>query len=395
MGSNDPARDGGLDSIPRRNVLKLGSVGVLGSVAGCLGGDGGGSADETTSEDDGQPLFDIDEIEPDGLVGQGPYGEDPSPTDSVALTDDEVAEIQSGEYKAEIAFHFEVDTWVRLQETAIRQRCGELGIEITGVHYPDLNPELQSDQLETIAQKDDVDAVFSIPVDIEATSDAYRAVEAAGKEIVFLDNVPVDFNHPEDYAGIVAADNRGMGVIGGRMLEALTDGGKLIVLKYEVPVYHIDERTSGLTSVFEGNDDYELIEVGFTDPNDVSRFASDTLTANPDAVGIWAPWANSPAAQAVQAAEEQGMDIPVTSTDLGERGAVLMAEGTQLKGVGSQQPFQQGLTEVDMMGKRLLGQETPPYIALPSPAVARQNLLEWYPKIMQEAPPEEVTEHFE
>jgi ribose transport system substrate-binding protein len=72
-----------------------------------------------------------------------------------------------------------------------------------------------------------------------------------------------------------------------------------------------------------------------------------------------------------------------------------MAEGSPLKGVGSQQPYAQGLTEVRVMAKALLGKNTPSYIGLPSPPVARQNLLEMYPEILREESPESVTKHFE
>lgn len=381
------------ESRKRRTLLKaVGATGLGIGLAGCIGegsNDSGGAGD---SED---PQFDLEAIEPDELVGEGPFGEKATPPDSVDLTDDEVQEIQNGNYNIEIVFHFETDTWVRLQEQAIRKRCEDLGIEVTGVHYPNFDPEQQSNMLETVAQKDNVDGVFSIPVDTEATETAYRSVIKSGKKMVFMDNVPSAFNHPNEYAGVVAADNRAMGVIGGRMMESLVDGGKILLLEFDVPFYVVDERTKGVKSVLEDNDDFQIESYGFTDPGNVLQLAQDALTANPDAAGLWAPWVDAPGAQAIQAIQEQQMNIPVTSCDLGERSAVLMAERSPLKGVGSQNPYQQGITEVNMMGKRLLEKETPPYIAFPSPAVARQNLPEMYEKILREEPPEEVIQHYD
>ncbi|WP_175501568.1 substrate-binding domain-containing protein [Halogeometricum limi] len=315
--------------------------------------------------------------------------------DSVSLTDEQVSKVEEGEFNVEIVFHYKGDTWVRLQREAIKNRTEELGMNITGIHYPDFDPEKQSNILQTVAQKDDVDGVFSIPVDTAATVDAYREVAEAGKQLVFMDNVPEGFEHPGDYAGLVAADNRAMGTIGGRMMETLVDSGKIIVLEFDVPFYVVDERETGFKSVLKGNDDYQLETFGFTEPGNTLQLAQDALTANPDAAGLWAPWVDPPGAQAIQAIREQGMDIPVTSCDLGERSAVLMAEQSPLQGVGSQQPYQQGLTEVDMMAHALLGNETPPYIGVPSPAISRENLLDMYEKILQKQPPETVTEHFE
>lgn len=393
----------------RRAFLRgVGAVGLGIGLAGCSGdggsGDGGGSTatgdggTDTGSGGDGSSggvQFDLDAIDPEGLVGQGPYGEEPSAPESVALSDSEASEVQNEEFNVEIVFHFKGDTWVRLQREAIKKRTGELGMNITGIHYPDFSAQKQSNILETVAQKDNVDGVFSIPVDTAATTDAYQAVLDAGKEIVFMDNVAEGFQHPSDYAGLVAADNRGMGTIGGRMMTELVDSGKIIFLEFDVPFYVVDERETGAKQVLQESGDYDVETYGFTDPGKVLQVAQDALTSNPDAVGLWAPWVDAPGAQAIQAIRQANMDIPVTSCDLGERSAVLMAERSPLKGVGSQQPYAQGLTEVDVMAKALLGKETPPYIGLPSPPVARQNLLEMYPEILREEPPETVTSQFQ
>jgi len=390
----------------RRAFLRgIGAAGLGIGLAGCSGDGGSGSGGGTatadgstgTSSGDGESggvQFDLDAIDPEGLVGQGPYGEEAAAPESVALSDSEASNVQSEGFNVEIVFHYKGDTWVRLQREAIKKRASDLGMNITGIHYPDFSAQKQSNILETVAQKDNVDGVFSIPVDTAATTDAYQAVLDAGKELVFMDNVAEGFQHPSDYAGLVAADNRGMGTIGGRMMTELVDSGKIIFLEFDVPFYVVDERETGAKQVLQESGNYEVETYGFTDPGKVLQVAQDALTSNPDAAGLWAPWVDAPGAQAIQAIRQAGTDIPVTSCDLGERSAVLMAERSALKGVGSQQPYAQGLTEVDVMAKALLGKETPPYIGLPSPPVARQNLLEMYPEVLKEEPPETVTKHF-
>lgn len=389
----------------RRDFLKaIGAVSIGAGFAGCNSGESGGADQSpagteggstgTTAGSEGS-LFDLEQINPEGLVGQGPNGEEATPAEEITLSDDEVSQVKDGGYNVEIVFHYKGDTWVRLQREAIKKRTQELGMNITGVHYPDFDPEKQSNILQTVAQKNNVDGVFSIPVDTAATTDAYRAVVDSGKELVFMDNIADGFQHPQDYAGLVAADNRGMGTIGGRMMKSLVDSGKILVLEFDVPFYVVDERETGFKNVMKESGDYQLETFGFTEPGNALQLAQDALTANPDAAALWAPWVDPPGAQAIQALREQGMDIPVTSCDLGERSAVLMAKESPLKGVGSQQPYQQGLAEVDMMANALLGNETPPYIGLPSPPVARQNLLDMYEKILQTEPPESVTQHFQ
>jgi ribose transport system substrate-binding protein len=388
----------------RRAFLRgIGAASLGIGLAGCSGDGGSGSGTATgdgstgTSSGDGDAggvQLDLGAIDPEGLVGQGPYGEEAAAPESVALSESEASDVQNEDFNVEIVFHYKGDTWVRLQREAIKKRTSDLGMNITGIHYPDFSAQKQSNILETVAQKDNVDGVFSIPVDTAATTDAYQTVLDAGKELVFMDNVAEGFQHPSDYAGLVAADNRGMGTIGGRMMTELVDSGKIIFLEFDVPFYVVDERETGAKQVLQESGNYEVETYGFTDPGKVLQVAQDALTSNPDAAGLWAPWVDAPGAQAIQAIRQAGIDIPVTSCDLGERSAVLMAERSALKGVGSQQPYAQGLTEVDVMAKALLGKETPPYIGLPSPPVARQNLLEMYPEVLKEEPPETVTKHF-
>jgi ribose transport system substrate-binding protein len=388
----------------RRAFLRgIGAASLGIGLAGCSGDGGSGSGTATgdgstgTSSGDGDAggvQLDLGAIDPEGLVGQGPYGEEAAAPESVALSESEASDVQNENFNVEIVFHYKGDTWVRLQREAIKKRTSDLGMNITGIHYPDFSAQKQSNILETVAQKDNVDGVFSIPVDTAATTDAYQTVLDAGKELVFMDNVAEGFQHPSDYAGLVAADNRGMGTIGGRMMTELVDSGKIIFLEFDVPFYVVDERETGAKQVLQESGNYEVETYGFTDPGKVLQVAQDALTSNPDAAGLWAPWVDAPGAQAIQAIRQAGIDIPVTSCDLGERSAVLMAERSALKGVGSQQPYAQGLTEVDVMAKALLGKETPPYIGLPSPPVARQNLLEMYPEVLKEEPPETVTKHF-
>ncbi len=376
--------------VDRRTLIKAIGAGGIATAAGCIG------EEEDDVPTDGQEIsFDLDEIQPDELVGEGPFGEEPSTAESVELTKEEEQEVAEGDFSVEVVFHFREDAWSVLQEQAITERCEELGIEIAGIQSAEFDPETQSNILETVASRDDVDGVFSIPVDVDATSGAYQAVADSGKEIVFMDNVAEGFEHPDDYAGVVAADNRGMGVIGGRMLRELLDGGKILLLEHNVPFYVTNERFVGVQETLEEAGGFEVEVEGFIDAGDSLGITQDALTANPDTDALWAPWVDPPGAQAIQAVEEQGMEIPVTSCDMGERSGTLMAEGDYLMGVGSQNPLAQGRAEVNMMAKRFLGEETPPYVALPAQAVARQNLLEMYPELVGEDPPEGITQHFE
>ena len=379
----------------RRKLLKsIGVVSLGTGLAGCTGGGTGNDIpDERTTATTNGPLFDLDALEPDKLMGKGPFGGEPHPPQAVALNDQQVKRVRNKDFNIAVVFHYQTDTGVQLQEKAMRRRCAELGISISSIQYAGFDAQQQVNILETIAQQKNIDGIISIPVDTAATKSGYRAVADAGKEIVFMDNVPMGFSHPEDYAGVVTIDNRGMGIIGGRMMKQLVDSGKILIFEFDTPFYVVEEREIGVKNTLREGD-YQLKTFGFSDSGDVLQLAQDAITANPDTKGVWAPWVDPPGAQAIQAITGHGKDIPVTSCDLGTRGAVLMAEQSPLQGIGAQRPYDQGTAEVNMLAQKLLGNETPSYVAFPAPAVARQNLLKMYKQIIHSEPPKSVTKYY-
>ena len=109
----------------------------------------------------------------------------------------------------------------RLLKKYDNEPCAEAMVE-SALHHIDI--------LDRLAAKD-VDALVSIPIDQIATAKAYRNV-AAGAKIVFIDNVPKGFEHPNDYAGTVSSDNRGLGIFAGRFLRDRVGSGTVGLLTF-------------------------------------------------------------------------------------------------------------------------------------------------------------------
>ena len=123
--------------------------------------------------------------------------------------------------------------------------------------------------------------------------------------------------------------------------------------------------------------DIKMKQVDFTDPPKVSQIAGDFLTGNPDIKGLFAVW-DQPALDTLSSMRAQGIDIPVTTVDLGLQSAIEIAKGGPLKATGSQRPYDQGVAEAMAMMNALLGKETPAWIgvqSLPVVAVERAGIL--------------------
>lgn len=215
-----------------------------------------------------------------------------------------------------------------------------------------------------------------------------------------MDDIPDQLDHPDDFASMVAADNRALGVISGHIMGQFVGEGEVLMIGFANDVKSVNERELGFRQTIENEYDGVSIaeKIEFSDANKVQDMAQNLMTANPSAKGVWTAWDDPPGMQAVAAARELGKDpqnFHITTCDLGSRSARNMAEGGYIKGIGSQRPFDQGVSEANAIGQAILGNETPPYIAVPALAVTRKNLLSAYETVFQESPPEELTEQFE
>lgn len=329
-------------------------------------------------------------------VGDGPNGASPAPAEDVVLSPDDVSQLRDGEYTVAIVFHYLKTDYVKLQRRGLVERFDELGIEVEGVYDPDFDAGKQVDILNSVAQMD-VDALVSIPIDEIATAGAYRNVADAGTDIVFIDNVPQGFEHPEDYAGTVSSDNRGLGIFAGRFLRDTVESGAVGLITFDAPFYVTTAREQGVTEVLEAADEIDVVaQAGFTDPDEVYGVARDVLADNPQLEGLFVSWGNPPGTQAATAAVDAGRsDLVITTTGLSTETASNIASNGPIKATGGQFPYQQGQIEANMIGNSLLANSTPPFIASGVLPIHRGNLLDLYRTYFQADPPAEITKHFD
>jgi len=82
--------------------------------------------------------------------------------------------------------------------------------------------------------------------------------------------------------------------------------------------------------------------------------------------------------KAARALSQEGIDMPITTVDLGNEVALDMARHGMIKGVGAQMPYDQGCAAARVTLAALLGLPVPPWVALPGREVSPFDVVEAY-----------------
>ena len=333
--------------------------------------------------------IDVASLGPATIVGQGPNGEQAASVDAVRISDAEAAKIRAGHFKVGVTMQTVNLDWSQLQIQGVTDTLARYGVALTGVASAEYQVDKQIADIENTIQRHP-DGIISIPVDGTATAATYRKVSQAGIKLVFMDNVPPGMKHPEQYAAMVSADSQGNAYIAARVLAScVPQGGTVGLVNFGVDYFSTNQRTKGVKDWLASNrPDIHVKQTDFTDPAKAAQIAGDFLTANPDVKGLFAVW-DQPALDALSAMRSQGIDVPITTVDLGLQSAIEIAKGGPLKATGSQRPYDQGVAEAEAMMKALIGETVPAWIGVQSLPVVQATVLEGFKTVFKkDAPPE-------
>ena len=333
------------------------------------------------------------------VLSKGPNGEEPSPATSAELTPEQLAKIKDKKATAAIVMHYAGNDWSSAQIAGLRSEFGNLGIEVVAVTDANFKPDKQVSDIETVMSKKP-DIIVSLPSDPVATVSAYRAAQSGGAKLVFMDNVPKGFKAGTDYVSAVSADNFGNGVTSAHLMaKALGAKGKIGLIFHEADFFVTRQRYDGFKQTIQS--DYPEIQIveeqGIAGPDfagDAQGVANAMLAKHPDLGGIWAVW-DVPAEGVMAAARASGRgDLRIATEDLGKNVAIAMAKGELVVGLGAQRPFDQGVTEARLGALAVLGEKTPPYVALSALPVQHANVLEAWKQVYHEDAPSDLVTSF-
>jgi ribose transport system substrate-binding protein len=320
------------------------------------------------------------------VYSTGPNGEKASSASEVTLTPEELAKVKDKHATAALVFHYGGNDWSNAQAAALKAQFAAEGIDVVAVTDAGFKPEKQVADIETVmAKKPDI--IVSIPVDPVATAAAYKAAADKGVKLVFMDNVPKGFTAGKDYVSSVSADNYGNGVAAAHLMaKALGGKGDIGLVFHAADFFVTRQRYDGFKkTIQEQYPDIKIVaEQGIGGPDfsgDAEKAAGAILTEHPRIKGIWAVW-DVPAEGVMAAARAAGRDdLIVVNEDLGENVAIAMAKGEFIKGIASQRPYDQGLTEAKLAAYALIGKPAPAYVALPAAPITRDSLLDAWKEI--------------
>jgi len=369
------------------SVLGIAAISAL-LLTGCSTG-GSNSAEPAAN-----PLAGVTakELVPTGIVGLGPNGVKSGSLSDVVLTDAEVAQAKTKKFRVGIVMQTMNIEWSTEQVRAITDRLKELNAEVISVVDPNFDVTKQISGIENMIQLKP-DAIISIPVDDTATAEAYRKIGQAGIKLIMMDNVPKGLEYPGDYQGMVSSDNQGNGAVCAEALaKFIPQGGTVGVLDFGVDFFVTKERMKGFVDWMTANrPDIKIKTQEFLDPSKSGQDAGDFLTANPDIKGMFTEW-EVPALAIDQAVRAQGKTMPIVAVNIASDVANELATGGNIKALGAQVPYDQGLAEADMAVKVLLGGTVPNWLAFPAVPVLQSNVLEAWKTVYHQDPSSQLVD---
>lgn len=330
------------------------------------------------------------------ILSTGPHGETATSATELSLTEDELNKLKTGKYTVALSFHYAGNDWSTAQQQGLQDQFAKMGIEVISVTDADFKPEQQISDIEN-ALTMNPDAIVAIPVDTVSSASAFKKAVDAGVKLVFMDNCPDGLTAGKDYTSVVSADNWGNGVKSAEIMgEQLGGKGKIAMVYYDANFFVTNQRDQAFKETIQSKfPDIQIVEeAGFDDENKGAEVGDALLTKYPDLDGIYASW-DIPAEGVASAAKAAGRDdMVVTTIDLGNNVAKIIAENGIVKGLGAQLPYDQGVAEATLVGYALLGKDAPPYVAVPALKVTHDNVLDAYETVYHTAASAELQDAF-
>lgn len=324
------------------------------------------------------------------VAGLGPHGERPTAPEQLALSGRDAARARAAAFRVAVVLHTTASDWARQHVAGILATLGQHAASVLEVVDCAFGASAQVHALERLIGLAP-DAIISLPISNTTVAEAHRKVAAAGIKLVLIDNSPSSLMPGRDYVSLISADNFGLGEIGARLLAPhVPVGGSVAVVSYNFEFFVAAQREIAFRKwAAAWRPDLRLVTVRFKEIEQVAAAVGRCLADNPDLGGLFAVW-DTPAIEALTALRSLGKVIPVTTIDLGLTVATELARGEFVKGIGAQQPYDQGVAVATTTVAALLGLEVPAWIVLPALEVTRERVAASYRSVWRTPAPQEL-----
>jgi len=333
----------------------------------------------------------IDCSEYSAEYAKGPNGEDAVPASDVTLSDEEIAEIQAGNYTAALLWAGAGEWYNGLTDGA-QAVFEELGIAVVATSDAQFDPAKQATDVETaLALQPDI--ILTLPVDPVSAAQAFQPAVDQGVALVFADNGVDGYAAGDQYIGIVTGNHYGMGRgSADLMAEALGGSGEIGFIFYDADYFVTNNRDFTFACrIAQDYPDIKIVAVsGFTEESKTEEVASAMLVQHPEIDGIYVAW--DVAAEGVIAALRSAgqTDVKVVTEDLGANNDLDMVMNGNMYGKTIDLPYDIGATMARMAAYKLLGKEAPSFVVVDLMKVTKDNIVEAWNKALNMDPPQDI-----
>ncbi len=333
----------------------------------------------------------IDCSEYSAEYAKGPNGEDAVPASDVTLSDEEIAEIQAGNYTAALLWAGAGEWYNGLNDGA-QAVFEELGIAVVATSDAQFDPAKQATDVETaLALQPDI--ILTLPVDPVSAAQAFQPAVDQGVALVFADNGVDGYAAGDQYIGIVTGNHYGMGRgSADLMAEALGGSGEIGFIFYDADYFVTNNRDFTFACrIAQDYPDIKIVAVsGFTEESKTEEVASAMLVQHPEIDGIYVAW--DVAAEGVIAALRSAgqTDVKVVTEDLGANNDLDMVMNGNMYGKTIDLPYDIGATMARMAAYKLLGKEAPSFVVVDLMKVTKDNIVEAWNKALNMDPPQDI-----
>ena len=371
-------------------------------VACSTGGESGGAAEEGAASPAATQVPTATEPAPEATATAatgsedltrtvGPSGQEATPTAELTLSDEEVQQLQEGDYSAAMVWHTSSD-FVNAVQAGATDTFNELGIEVVATTDAGFDSAQQANDVATIMAQDP-DILLTLPVDPPSGRQVYGPALEADTQIVLLSNVPEDFEQGEDYVTVVTDDLFQMGKLAAdRLAESIDGEGEVGWIFHDADYYVTNQRDNAFKTTIEN--DYPNIsiaaEAGIADPARAEEIASAMLTQNPNLDGVYVTWAE-PAEGVLAALRTAGnTSTNLVTLDLSEPVALDMVQGGNTVGIVADEAYELGRALATAGAYGLLDKPAPPFLVAPALIVTADNIVEGWNRSLHRDPPDVV-----
>jgi len=318
-------------------------------------------------------------------------GNEATSAEDITLTDEEIAEIKTGGYKAALLWGASSE-WYNAASRGIKSVFDELNIEIIHIGDCQYDQSKQATEVETVLAMDP-DVIIAIAVDPISAAQAFQPVVDKGKVLVLDENHIEGYSPGDQYVSIVSGNTFQVGRQAAELINEVLGGkGEIGFIYYDEDFLITNGRDfSFFCDIQQNYPDIKIVAAnGFVEERKAGEAASVMLQQHPEIDAIYVDWA-IPAEGVVEAIRNvERSDIKVVTVDLEVASDLDMVMDGPTYGKISDSVFDLGVALGRLGGYGLLSKEAPPYVVVEPMQVTKDNVVEAWELALGIEPPAEI-----